>query len=96
MRNTDDERLFYSPPVGIERHIDRILIAYHAFANVLIFYRLGIDRALISEARAERFYGKYKAYVQHLGETLENAGALTELAESIYRPLKEELAAVSP
>ncbi len=35
----DDGRLYYSPFVKKERPADRILLAYHAFANVEIFYK---------------------------------------------------------
>lgn len=34
-----DARLYWSPYIQKERTIDRILFAYHAFANVLVFHR---------------------------------------------------------
>lgn len=43
----DDEKLFYSPFTNSHRPSDRILLAYHAFTNVEMFYKecvkLGID-----------------------------------------------------
>jgi HEXXH motif-containing protein len=37
--NLNDDALYYSPFNKLDRPIERILLAYHAFANVLLFYR---------------------------------------------------------
>jgi HEXXH motif-containing protein len=48
----DDGRLYYSPFVRKERPAERILLAYHAFANVELFYRACV-RAGVSVARSK-------------------------------------------
>jgi len=48
----DDGRLYYSPFVRRERPADRLLLAYHAFANVESFYR-DCARAGVSVRRCE-------------------------------------------
>jgi HEXXH motif-containing protein len=37
--NLEDEKLYYSPYKKMDRPIERILLAYHAFANIVLFYR---------------------------------------------------------
>jgi HEXXH motif-containing protein len=39
-----DQTMYYSPFVRRERTLDRLVLAYHAFANVLLFYRECFDR----------------------------------------------------
>ncbi|MET0646168.1 MAG: HEXXH motif-containing putative peptide modification protein [Pyrinomonadaceae bacterium] len=48
----DDGRLYYSPFVRKERPAERILLAYHAFANVELFYRACV-RAGVSVSRSK-------------------------------------------
>jgi hypothetical protein len=52
LTDDDDGRLYYSPFVRRERPADRIMLAYHAFANVEIFYRACV-RAGISVSRCQ-------------------------------------------
>src|SRR2546423_2830041 len=42
--NGRDERLYLNPYIAKERPIERILIAFHAFSNIVLFYRSYLGR----------------------------------------------------
>lgn len=88
--HTDNGRLYYSPPVRKERPLDRILIAYHAFGNVLIFYRR-ISRMNTFPKDVEAQVRKCRQYVEVLEGHLLRTRALTPLGKAIFKPLRDAL-----
>lgn len=91
-RKKNDTRLFYSPPVGRERPIDRILIAYHAFANVLIFYATAFKKNIgHNDREAFNRFEVMKKDVEFLENTLITCNGLSELGEIIFHPLRSRL-----
>lgn len=82
-----DGRTYFSPYVKRQRSIDRILFAYHAFANVLLFHR----RCLAAGADPQAYVGngladqeKLLAVVQTY---LRESAALSSVGRAIFEPL---------
>lgn len=89
-----DHRLYYSPFRNKDRPIFFIVVAYHAFANVLLFYRaarqrgLVPERVIISEAFANREETLEKQ-LHAIEDPLKNARSLTPLGRALWEPLYE-------
>ncbi|HSR68646.1 MAG TPA: HEXXH motif-containing putative peptide modification protein [Acidobacteriota bacterium] len=82
-----DRKLYYSPAKKKERPLDKILLAYHAFANVILMYRRCREAGL--ETRAEE--AKLLPEVEELEKPLRQTRGLTELGVSLWRPLAQRL-----
>lgn len=87
-----DGRTYFSPYVKRQRNIDRILFAYHAFANVLLFHR----RCLAGGADPKDYQGnsltdqeQMLAMVQ--GYLRENTSTLSAVGRAIFEPLDERV-----
>jgi hypothetical protein len=83
---TDNGMLYYSPFVGMERPPNRILLAYHAFANVEIFYRECIQRGLMV-SQCQRTLSKLVPDVDSLEQVLSTKIKLTQLGSCVFEPL---------
>jgi HEXXH motif-containing protein len=84
-----DETLYYSPLKRRGRPIDKILLGYHAFANVVLFYRACRARGI--ETHVEE--AKILPELAELEAPLRTTHALTELGRAIWEPLAERLEA---
>ncbi len=84
-----DETLYYSPLKRRGRPIDKILLGYHAFANVVLFYRACRARGI--ETHVEE--AKILPELAELEAPLRETRALTELGRAIWEPLAERLEA---
>lgn len=90
-KRPDEHGLYYSPSVGTERPLDRILLAYHAFANVLNFYsKLAGDWT--RHAWLPDRVRQVNATVEVLDTPLRRMQGLSELGAAIYLPLQMALA----
>lgn len=79
----------YSPLKKCSRPLSRILIGYHAFANVALAYR-----ELEALGMADDIVERRRTVDQYLGELagpLEETSALSDLGAAIYAPLAERL-----
>ena len=90
--NGMDKSLYWSPYVAKDRPIDRILIAFHAFANIVLFYRacLAAGVSELSET-AER---EIAFNLQHLGamsDYLQRSRGLSPTGRGLFEPLRDEL-----
>jgi hypothetical protein len=90
-----DRELYWSPPIRMKRPLGRILMAYHALANVRLFYECvraagGSDIAYV-EANEQDLIASIAA----LSAPLRNNPALTALGRGLYEPLAERLRALS-
>lgn len=87
-----DTRMYYSPVVDDQRPIARILFAYHAFSNVLLFHRACRAAKLpehgLDTPEKERWLLEQ---LEMLSEPLHRTRALTELGVSIWQPLAARL-----
>lgn len=86
-----DTALYYSPVRRTKRPLRAILVAYHAFANVMLFYRLcrsdGFNASEYFEVSEKRLIPD----LQQLEEVLRSAHALTTLGNSLWQPLASRL-----
>jgi HEXXH motif-containing protein len=86
-----DTNLYYSPVVKTERTLDRILVAYHAFANVLLLYRLCRANGVADEGYCLRNEEMVLPDLEQLEAPLRNNPALTPLGRALFEPLFERL-----
>jgi len=91
-----DERLYYSPFRRKDRPLFFILAAYHAFGNVLAFYRLARAQGRVpdEEGLPEAFFrreAELEGQLAPLADVLAASGGLTEAGEALWRPLHAHL-----
>jgi HEXXH motif-containing protein len=84
-----DTTQYYSPAVRRNRPLDRIGIAYHAFANILLFYRLCLGSGIVDGGYCSRMIARVTAEVEQLQRPLRNNLALTPIGRALCRPLIE-------
>jgi HEXXH motif-containing protein len=83
--------LYYSPFVHMMRTFDRILSAYHAFANAYIFYRTCLDALPAHrEVCAERMGHILKA-LRRAEVLIKDSKRLTATGTALLEPLMQEL-----
>lgn len=84
-----DERLYYSPLVREGRPIERILLAWHAVANILLFYTAyeaaGLPRSDFFHRNREQLLGE----LAQLDEPLRQTRSLTAVGMGMYAPMAE-------
>ena len=98
MDDGKDETLYFSPFRNTGRPIYNILITYHAFANVLLFYKTAlahgrsIDQgsALAIQERVRELEEK----LQPLEQALQSTTSLTPLGLALWQPLRAQLEGV--
>lgn len=90
--NGSDQSLYYSPFVQKARPIERILIGFHAFANIALFYRSSLAAGLHDDRRlAELELASNLQQLEPMVKDLEATTDLTPAARGVFEPLKEEL-----
>lgn len=82
-----DNSEYYSPTVKKPRPLDRILMAYHAFANVVLFYRECEMLGILRSEHCKRQFEQFITYVEQLDEPLRGNKSLTNAGFSLYAPL---------
>lgn len=87
-----DQQLYYSPAKECGRPIHYILIAYHAFANVLLFSR----RCLAGTNEDKDGYLRHNVnvlsgWMQSFERALQRTRALTDVGRALWLPLAREL-----
>jgi hypothetical protein len=86
-----DEELYWSPVKQTGRPIANILLAYHAFGNVLLLMRGllvdGVTPTAPIESNAEELAGQLIELQRGLDATV----ALTEVGRGLYEPLRDAL-----
>ena len=92
--DASDTTLYWSPPIRRHRPLSRILMAYHALANVMLLYD-GVRRQPHPDVE-DSFYVRanlpdLRAAVQALDEPLRDNPALTALGRGLYQPLADRL-----
>jgi hypothetical protein len=91
--NQNDDSLYYSPYKQLDRPIERILLAYHAFSNVLLFYRAIAARteneALLAWAR--NIVKHHEATLRTFGKYLEASPGLMSAGRLMYQTLAEKI-----
>ncbi|GGX41932.1 hypothetical protein GCM10007385_06870 [Tateyamaria omphalii] len=88
MKTETENGRYFSPPVGRDRPLDMILIAYHAFANVLTYYECAFDMSLGDQLSHNR-YKSFSEEVAVLESYLDNNKGLSELGRTIFSNLRQ-------
>lgn len=86
-----DGNMYYSPPVNKQRKLSLILTAYHAFANVLIFYRLCRRGGIAEQSECDRQESILSPWLEQLEAPLHNNPALTDFGRALWLPLRAQL-----
>jgi hypothetical protein len=88
-----DERMYWSPYAGTHRHLDRILFAFHAFANVTAFYQ----QVLVGEiddglrVHAERTLAFHRPHLDTFRRYLESSEELTPAGHALFRTVNARI-----
>lgn len=91
-----DERLYFSPFRSKDRPIYFIVVAYHAFANVLLFYREARRNGQLPAAMpdSEAFRDREGTLARQLAAiepVLDNAPSLTPFGSALWEPLRDRV-----
>jgi HEXXH motif-containing protein len=86
-----DPTLYWSPVRRMNRPIRYILFAYHAFANVLLFYRLCQESGLDDGGYAAKNERDLLPQLGELERALQTTRSLTAVGHSLWRPLAERI-----
>jgi HEXXH motif-containing protein len=91
--NGQDTRLYWSPYPKRDRPVERILLAFHAFANVILFYRACMAAAgssrQIEHATAEISF--HLSNLRAFSRILENSPGLTADGRDLFEALHAKL-----
>ena len=91
LANGQDTNLYYSHYVKKERPIDRILIAFHAFANVSRFYIECLRNDAPFADKAKRELGGHEQWLSEFNEHLKVTSGLTKAGRNLWQPLADLL-----
>jgi hypothetical protein len=91
-----DQALYFNPFLERRRPIDRILLAYHAFGNVLLFCRAANENGLLDDEYISVRERQLEAHLGVLEEALQSTRALTSLGHALWEPIYEQLHARTP
>jgi HEXXH motif-containing protein len=91
VQDGSDDQLYYSPVVEKPRPVEKILLAYHAFANVILFLRICQSRGLGDQNFLKSNLRRLEEEVATLQKPLEISNGLTEIGRDLWRPLAERL-----
>jgi HEXXH motif-containing protein len=86
-----DATLYYSPIKRTGRPIRAILVAYHAFANVLLFYRLARRHGADAGGYCAREARRLVPQLRELEQPLRTSAALTMTGHALWKPLSARL-----
>jgi HEXXH motif-containing protein len=86
-----DANLYYSPAVRTDRPLERIGVAYHAFANILLFYDSCLTSGIDDGGYCRRNREALSPDVARLEAPLRGSDALTSVGRALSEPLMERL-----
>ena len=81
-------KLYYSPAKQCDRPLHKILLAYHAFANVMLFYR-GVAECGLADSRSAKFQNLLNDELRQLEQPLRDNEAILPLGRALVEPLIE-------
>lgn len=88
--NGNDTELYFSPLKNTDRPLDKILVGFHADANILLYVK-----EVLTRSPADPFYQGERALLEHdlalLERPLRSTHGLTALGEALWRPLAMRL-----
>jgi hypothetical protein len=81
-------QLYYSPAKQCDRPLHKILLAYHAFANVMLFYR-GVAECGLADSRFAKFQNLLNDELRQLEQPLLDNDAILPIGRALVKPLIE-------
>jgi HEXXH motif-containing protein len=87
----EDHEEYFSPAVQRPRPISRILIGYHAFANVLLFYRALLRNGMSDDSYCRTMENRLCYDVEALELPLRGNSSLTDIGRGLAEPLMEQV-----
>lgn len=84
----DAGEMFFSPVVGRDRPVDRVLLAYHAFVNVYAFMQMCSRQGLSENGFIERNSERVAEELRILAAGLNAASSLTPIGRRFWNELK--------
>ena len=89
--NGRDHNTYHSHFVNKQRPIDRLLIAFHAFANIVLFYRSCLDAGAPFADECRRLIAKDLPHVDEFRRHLRASCGLTRAGRALCEPLFERV-----
>ena len=86
-----DTNLYYSPPIRTNRPLSRILMAYHALANVWLLYQQTKSSNIDDGGYVAANESELVEALKILDKPLNGNSALTEIGRGLYLPLANKL-----
>jgi HEXXH motif-containing protein len=86
-----DTTLYYLPAAGMNRPLHRIVLAYHALANVLLFYRLCRANEAVDDGYCGRNEAKLAPQIEQLEAPLRDNPVFTAVGRGLCEPLIERV-----
>jgi HEXXH motif-containing protein len=80
--------LYYSPVKKCDRPLHKILFAYHAFANVMLFYR-GVAECGLADSCSAKFQNVLNDELRQLEQPLLENDAILPIGRALVEPLIE-------
>ena len=80
--------LYYSPVKKCDRPLHKILFAYHAFANVMLFYR-GVAESGLADSSSAKFQTVLNDELRQLEQPLLRNDAILPIGQALVAPLIE-------
>ncbi|HET6978969.1 MAG TPA: HEXXH motif-containing putative peptide modification protein [Pyrinomonadaceae bacterium] len=80
--------LYYSPVKQCDRPLHKILLAYHAFANVMLFYR-GVAECGLADSSSAKFQSVLNDELRQLEQPLLDNDAILPIGRALVGPLIE-------
>jgi HEXXH motif-containing protein len=87
-----DTQQHYSPLVGRNRPIDKVLLSFHALGNMTILMRDCIETGIDDEGYCRQRLVLITEQLRRVEEVLQRSTALTGLGKALWQPLAERLA----
>lgn len=83
---------YYSPVKKTQRPLCMILLAYHAFANVILFYRACLDAGIAESEQCELNIARHLPELRAMEQSLASSHSLTDAGRLLFDPLAELIA----
>lgn len=91
-----DSQLYYSPVVGRDRPIAKVLLAYHAFANVMLLYRAIQNAGADGDGYCRENEMLLAPQLNTLEKALLGCKNLTPIGRALFEPAHERLMQTQP
>lgn len=86
-----DTELYWSPPIRKARPLSRVLMAYHALANTLLFFNRIKQTGYDDRGYVDANEAFLREDIQTLAKPLRGNPALTEFGRGLFQPLDERI-----